>query len=494
MKNDVESSRAAEDVTQGKQTRVGGWRGIFDFLEKRGDVEFRGCTPVPFEERQETQYSNIFTLWFCMSCNPLPVTFGMVGTTSFALGLRDAALVIFFFTLASTVPVAYMCTWGPKTGMRQLVQARFSFGKYFVSLLILLNSATLTGFCVVDSVIGGQALSAVQGATTINATVGIVIIAVLSMFISFCGFRVLHVYERWAWIPALVALVIAAGCGGRGLSKQGPAPAATAAQVLSFGGLVASFMLPWAALASDFSTYMHPKAPSFRIALYTYAGLALPTILLMTLGAAMGGATPNIPSWQAGYDVNAASGVLAAMLHPAGGFGRFVTVVLAFSMLGNLSATMYSVTLNLQMLVPWLFRIPRVVFSIVITGIVVGVAVEAAKSFFLNLENFIGVIGYWSAALIGIVHTEHLLFRRGSFAVYTKDETAWDDTEKLPPGVAAIGAFLLSFGLIVPCMGQVWWTGPIAATTGDIGLEVAVMLSAVLYIPFRVVERRVCGR
>lgn len=56
------------------------------------------------------------------------ITFGMVGTMSFGLSLRDASLIILFFTLVSTVPVAYMCTWGPKTGMRQLVQARFAFG------------------------------------------------------------------------------------------------------------------------------------------------------------------------------------------------------------------------------------------------------------------------------------------------------------------------------------------------------------------------------
>lgn len=378
--------------------------------------------------------------------------------------------------------------------MRQLVQARFSFGKYFVSLLVLLNLATLTGFCVVDSIIGGFALSAVKDGETIDATAGIVIIAVLALGICFCGFRVLHVYERWAWIPALAALVIATGCGAKGLANQVEAPAATAAQVLSFGGLVASFMLPWAALASDFSTYMHPKAPTFRIALYTYVGLALPTVLLMILGAAMGGATPNIASWESGYDVNAASGVLAAMLHPAGGFGQFITVILGFSMLGNLAATMYSITLNLQMLVPWLFRVPRILFSIVITGTVIGVAVKAADSFFGNLENFLGVIGYWSSAFIGIVTTEHLLFRSRGFAAYTADETAWDDAKKLPPGLAAIGAFILSFGLIIPCMGQIWFTGPIAKTTGDIGLEVALVLSPVLYVPPRYAERRICGR
>lgn len=47
---------------------------------------------------------------------------------SFGLNLRDSALIILFFILLSTIPVGYMCSWGPKTGMRQLVQARFSFG------------------------------------------------------------------------------------------------------------------------------------------------------------------------------------------------------------------------------------------------------------------------------------------------------------------------------------------------------------------------------
>jgi purine-cytosine permease-like protein len=347
---------------------------------------------------------------------------------------------------------------------------------------------------VVDANIGGMALAAVMDGKTISATVGIVIISLLALLISFCGFTVLHRYERWAWIPALIALVIATGCGGKGLGQQVAAPPATAVQVMSFGGLVASFMLPWAALASDFSTYMHPLAPSSRIAFYTYVGLALPTILLMTLGAAMGGATPNIPDWQAGYDLNAASGVLSAMLHPAGGFGRFVTVVLAFSMLGNLAATMYSITLNLQMFLPWFFRVSRSIYSIVITGIVIGVAIPASQSFFANLENFIGVIGYWSAAFVGVVLTEHLVFRKGSFTSYIKEDMAWDDGSKLPPGFAAFGAGVLCFALVIPCMSQIWFEGPIARKTGDIGLEIAIVLSALLYVPLRFWERKVFGR
>lgn len=163
-------------------------------------------------------------------------------------------------------------------------------------------------------------------------------------------------------------------------------------------------------------------------------------------------------------------------------------------MVGNLSATMYSITLNFQMFVPWMFRIPRYIFSIVITAIVIGVAVEAAKKFFVNLENFLGLIGYWSAAFIGIVLTDHMFFRGRNFNSYTEDVDAWNDTKKLPPGFAAIGAAVLCFGLVIPGMNQIWFTGPIAKTTGDIGFEVALVLSALLYVPLRYVEQRVYGR
>ena len=52
--------------------RVGRWEKLLNLLERRGDVEIRGATPVPYDLRTETKYVNIFTLWFGVSCNPLP--------------------------------------------------------------------------------------------------------------------------------------------------------------------------------------------------------------------------------------------------------------------------------------------------------------------------------------------------------------------------------------------------------------------------------------
>lgn len=194
----------------------------------------------------------------------------------------------------------------------------------------------------------------------------------------------------------------------------------------------------------------------------------------MVLGAAIGGAAPNIPSWNEGYENYNVGGVLQAMLLLAGGFGRFVAVLLSLSVIGNLSAATYSISLNFQLLVPIFVRVPRIVFSVVYTIVVIPVAIEAAKTFFASLENFIYLIAYWSAAFVAVVAVEHFVFRKADCSRYVADY--WDDPSKLPTGMAAIGAMGLSFGLAVPCMSQVWYTGPLAVSTGDIGLEVRWLL------------------
>ena len=133
--------------------------------------------------------------------------------------------------------------------------------RYLVSIPVLLNLATLIGFCVIQAVIGGQCLSAVADGN-LSVTVGIVITAVLTLGISFCGFTVLHTYERYAWIPTTIAIIVTVGTGGKELHNQATYDAPPASSVLSFGMIVASYMVPWACLSSDFTTYLKPDTSS----------------------------------------------------------------------------------------------------------------------------------------------------------------------------------------------------------------------------------------
>lgn len=91
-------------------------------------VEDNGIKPVPVEHRVVTQYSNLFTVFFTCLLNVLPIPTGLLATLAYGMNLRDASLVILFFALLTCIPPAFMGIGGMETGMRQLVQARYSFG------------------------------------------------------------------------------------------------------------------------------------------------------------------------------------------------------------------------------------------------------------------------------------------------------------------------------------------------------------------------------
>lgn len=114
-------------------------------------AEENGIKPVPVEGRTNTQYSNLFTVFFTgLLCllpyvlsRPLYLRFslrgldakrrlslptGLLATLEFGMSLRDAALVIIFFAMLACIPPAFMCIGGLQTGIRQVVQARYSFG------------------------------------------------------------------------------------------------------------------------------------------------------------------------------------------------------------------------------------------------------------------------------------------------------------------------------------------------------------------------------
>lgn len=75
-----------------------------------------------------------------------------------------------------------------------------------------------------------------------------------------------------------------------------------------------------------------------------------------------------VPAWEQGYDNGNVGGLLEAMLQPAGNFGKFLTVLLALSVTGNMAATFYSFSLNVQVFIPVLVAVPRYVFSILATA------------------------------------------------------------------------------------------------------------------------------
>jgi purine-cytosine permease-like protein len=162
-------------------------------------------------------------LWLSANCSTSTFALGTLGASLFQLSFRPAVLTIIFLNLLSTIPVAYLSTFGPRLGLRQLTLSRFAFSLYFPGCItIMLNMIVCIGWCIVNSIAGALVLRAVSNATQpkIPTAAAIVMMAVLSLVPSFIGYRYIHAYERYAWIPIGTIFLIVFGLSARYMDPQ----------------------------------------------------------------------------------------------------------------------------------------------------------------------------------------------------------------------------------------------------------------------------------
>lgn len=318
------------------------------------------------------------------------------------------------------------------------------------------------------------------------------------------GYRIVHAYEFWSWIPTTIIFLIVLGVFahsgdfinipmGVGTSELG--------SVLSFGSVVYGFATGWTSYAADYTVYQPVNQSRRKVFFATWLGLIVPLLFTEMLGVAIMTATTlndGDNRYAAGYSVSGTGGLLAAVLFPPlGNFGKFCLVILALSIIANNCPNIYSVALTMQVLGRWTQRIPRFVWTFIGTGVYIAIAIPGYSHFETVLENFMNFIGYWLAIYEGIAFTDHFLFKRG-FGGYNPE--LYDHPEKLPPGFAAVLAFCFGVAGMVTGMSQVWFVGPIALHAGeapyggDVGFELGFAFAAASYFVLRHIELRLFGR
>ncbi|GAA5820669.1 hypothetical protein JCM11251_003105 [Rhodosporidiobolus azoricus] len=467
-------------------------------------VEAHGVGPLPEEERTDASFISNFTIWLTMNATISCFSTGTLGPLYFNLSLRDSALIVVFANIFSCGVPSFIALFGPRLGMRTMTIARYSFGYYPAILPALLNLISFLGFCAVNSIAAGQVLVAVNPGG-LSTTAGIVVVAVVSMVISFCGYRVMHAIERWAWLPVIIAFILLSGFGGRHLTAA-PSFAsdvpATAANVLSFLSIIVGFTISWSGCSADFNTYMKPDIPSLTVCLYTFAGLYLPCVLIQILGAAFAAAalSGQVPTWEVAFGEGSIGNLMDVAMEPMGNFRKFLLILFSLGIISNNAPTQYAFSLSIQIVFPFLTRLPRFIFPVVGTAIYLPIAIAGANSFAAALSNFLGLLGFWSSIFAALLLVEHFLYRGGRFSSYNID--FWDRSSKLPPGIAALFASLCGGAFCVLGMDQVWFRGPFARSIsgpeahagGDIGLEAGMAVATAVFIPARWLEKRVFGR
>ena len=87
------------------------------------------------------------------------------------------------------------------------------------------------------------------------------------------------------------------------------------------------------------------------------------------MGASFAASASVVPAWQAGLgNGNNVGGLIEAILGMSGGFGKFLTVVIALTIPSAVAPTMYSFASSFMAVTPILAKIPRYVYAVVATA------------------------------------------------------------------------------------------------------------------------------
>ncbi|KAI5864748.1 permease for cytosine/purines, uracil, thiamine, allantoin-domain-containing protein [Durotheca rogersii] len=466
-------------------------------LAGRFGVEQRGIERVPAAEQTDKSIIQVGTLWFSANMVVSSFAIGALALPVFGLGFVDSALTIIFINFLGVLPVCFFSTFGPHFGLRQMVLSRFWFGYWGVKLIAVFNVLACTGWSAVNVIVGAQFFHAVNG--NMPGWAGVVTIAAATLVICTFGYRVVHAYERWSWVPMFVMFLVVLGTfaarggpGGVGSGFDSLLPLASGPRetgaVLSFAASVFGFATGWTSYAADYTVYQPASRPRRLVFLCVFVGLFAALCFTELLGAAVATAMARDPAYAAAYRDAHVGGLLAEVLVPRlGRFGEFCIVLLGLSIVGNNCPNAYSVSLTLQVLSARTQRVPRFLWTFAGTCAYVAVAIPGYAHFESTLESFMLVIAYWLAVYEGIALSEHFFFRRG-FAGYRPEDYA--TPSRLPPGLAAVVAFCAGAAGAALGMSQHWYTGPIGTLCGgDVGFELAFVFAGITYTALRPFEK-----
>lgn len=478
--------------------------------EERG-IETHGIERVSPETRTHVRIFDNFTMWLSANLVISTVALGALATVVFPLGFWDSFAVILIFNALGVLPPAIFSTLGPRLGLRQMTISRFAFGWVGGIIMSIFNVAACIGWSAFNVVIGGQLIAALgcgaspldrcqtsvlgipMGGTLLQA-LGIVLIAVLTTLVSIYGYRYVHRYERFSWIPMAIIFIIIAVLLGTSTKHFVilPTPAFGAVEIasmISFGGAVYGFATGWSSYAADYNVNQPESTRPARVFWLTALGIFLPCVLLELLGLLLASS----------FGSSDVGGLLDHSLSPLGVFGKVLVFLLALSIIANNIPNDYSLGLSVQVFGHAWQRVPRYIWTLVGAVVYVILAIVVAGNFYQTLDSFLLLIAYWLSPFAIILILEHFVIRRGRYNV-----SDWNNPRRLPLGWAALVAMACGLFGVFLGFAQTWiinnnyypimgWVGGLVNRAGggmDVGFELGIIFALVVYLILRPIELR----
>jgi purine-cytosine permease-like protein len=197
----------------------------------------------------------------------------------------------------------------------------------------------------VNVIVGAQLIYA--GNPNFLEWAGIILIASGTFIMTLFGYKVVHMYGMFSWIPCFVVFLIAIGVSAKSgdfeNNPMGSGPCEEGS-IVSFAGAILGFATGW-------TSYVNTSR--LRVLLWVFCGLffslcfteskpscilvSLQSNQILVLGVAVATTTKSHPAYALAYETDHVGGLLAEVAFPKDGdhgvgtFGKFCLIILALS-------------------------------------------------------------------------------------------------------------------------------------------------------------------
>jgi nucleobase:cation symporter-1, NCS1 family len=410
----------------------------------------------------------MFTVWFTPNMELSGVFAGTLAVV-FGLGFPLGVAAIVLGTIIGSVPVAVLCTWGPRTGTGQVPLARMPFGKS----IVLPGTVQWLSSIAWDALVGLFGGEAAQLLFGVPFWVGAAIVLGVEGLVSVFGYEFVHRLQAWG---SAILIVLFAILTVRIFQHHVTLPHNTA----HGGALLGAFVLmvtiavsqgiSWATYASDYSRYLRPTSSRAAIFWLTLSGLTASYVWTGTIGVAAASLLGN----------QTAAGVRTLM--GGGKLGVLALIAIVFGAITSNSMNDYTGSLAFQALG---VRVRRpVVAALVAVLAFMAILWMHAGDTSGKFANTLLFIGYWIAPFCAIVMIDWHYGKNRYIASFLRNALIF---RNLSDGWPAIVAFVLGFGAMLPFMNTSIVVGPVAKALdgADLAFYVGFIVTGALYFGLR---------
>ncbi|GAB3372973.1 purine-cytosine permease family protein [Amycolatopsis echigonensis] len=428
-------------------------------------IETHGITPIPAANRFGRPW-RLAGVWFAPNLTMTAVFTGTLGAT-LGLGFTTGFVIALIGTVVGSLPVAWLSTWGPRTGTGQLPLARLPFG----GGVVLPGLVQWLGSIAWDALVGlfgGEALAQLTG---LPFWAAVLVVLVLQCTLGVFGYAVIHRVQAVmsvVLVVAFVALAVKVVLDHPITFADSATGGDFAGAVVLFSTITLSLAISWAPYASDFSRYLPASTRPSGVFWFTLLGLTASYALGEGIGLALGTALGDQTA--AGVSTLLGGGVLGAV----------ALLVIALAAVSSNAMNDYSGSLALQTVG---VRVRRPVSAVVVTVLAFALILWMhSGDLAAKFQNVLLVVSYWIPPFLGVVVPDWLRRTRRS-----REVDVLAELRRPVRGWAAIVAFVVGFAAAVPFMNTTVYTGPVAAALhgADLAYYAGFVVSLVAYTLLR---------